>query len=73
MTNCLLGVKRNRTHFNLVHTMRGMARETRVSKFSICKAVKLNGARSLYWNSKFLLTDSLKAARQKNIRETFEL
>ena len=65
MTNCLLGVKRNRTHLNLVHTMRGMASETRVSKFSICKAVKLNGARSLNWNSKFLLMDSLKAARQE--------
>ena len=63
MTNCLLGVKSNRTHCNLVHTMRGMAMETRVSNLSICKAVKLNGARSLFWSSKFCLMDSLKAAR----------
>ena len=48
MTNCLLGVKCNRTHCNLVHTIRGMAWETRVSKLSICKAIKLNGPRSLF-------------------------
>ena len=69
MSNYLLGVKRNRTHCNLVHTMRGMSRETRDSNFSICKPVKLNRARSLFWTSKFLLMDSLKAARQEKYQK----
>ena len=63
MTNWLLGVKSKRIHCHLVHTMRGMARETRVSHLSICKAVNLNLARFLFWNSKFCLMDSLVAAR----------
>lgn len=73
VTKRLINLVQNRVIRNPMRSMRMIARETGVLDYSIRKAVRKLGARSLVRTSKFLLTDCLKMLRLNRCKQILNL